>query len=246
MTRKPHDDTPRAKDGRALVATPEDRAKHRRRATEVETADPSKHPTDQAYKGTLFSNRLKRPIGRGELKARRRRGQPWTPELIEDVVAMLEEGLFFYHVETLLGLSDRKITNTLYIAGKHERAIEDWDQRAGDMSDADAEAELGPRPDVTPEMEFAARVKQSETLGEMTLFGAIINAALDGDTKAAQWMLERKKPMVYGSRAVARVDLQMETHESGNASEAGGENARAQLESRLTAMRLRIEAESGS
>ncbi len=228
MARKPHD-----------KASDADRAKYRHRATSVEMADPEQHPTDQAYKGTLFAKRLRRPIGLGDLRERRRRGKPWTPDLIEDVASMLEEGLFQYHVETLLGLSDKRISNSLHKGVLHERAMYDWDRRAEGMTDADAEAEFGPRPDVTQEMGLAARFRQSETLGEMTLFGAIINAALEGDPKAAQWMLERRHPKRYG-RAAVRMDLIAE--EDGHAGEAQGENARAKLGARITAMRIAIEA----
>lgn len=219
MTRKPHDETSDA-----------ERAKYRHRATEVEIADPEQHPVDQASKGTQWEKRFGRPIGLHTLKERRRAMAPLTEKLIEDIACMLEDGIFQCHVEDLLGLSEKCISNAIRRGKERAKAIEDWDERAEGMDEFSASTEFGHRPEVTMAMVLELRVRQSETIGETTLFGSLMNHALAGDTKAAMWLLERRYPKRYG-RYSQRTDIPNDDGED------EGEDARAQLRAVLDTMR---------
>ncbi len=224
MAREPNDETPEQK-----------RARYRHRASEVEMADPEQHPVDQAYKGTQWEKRFGRPIGLHALKQRRRAGMKLTEELIEDIACMLEDGIFQCHVEDLLGLSERCIANAIQRGKARANEIDDWDERAEGLDEFSASTELGHRPEVTMSMLLELRVRQSETIGETTLFGSLMNYALAGDTKAAMWLLERRYPQRYG-RYSQRTDIP-ENDDGENA----GADARAQLRALVDTMCTALE-----
>lgn len=215
---------------------PENTAKHRRRATKIEKHDPSRHPVDQAYKGTQFDKRRARPVGIGDLRARRRAGCEMTEELIEDIGSMMDEGLPQYIVEAFLGLAEKRISNSIQRARKRSAAIDDWLSEAEGMSPEEAEKVLGrPCPEPTMDMVLEMRVRQAESEGEMTLIGALMRCIMEGDAKATMWMLERKFPQRWG-RYATRTDLADDSKEN------AGADARAKLAAVLDTMRGALEA----
>lgn len=199
--RQRHGDAPKKKTRKRAESTPELRDHQRRRRSEVETHDKTQHPVDQQWRGWNFEDWLDRPAGRCE-KAKNR-GKKLTEELCVDIARVLAEGLFQYHVEGLLGLSDRSIANWCRTAKRHEAKRRDWIKRAKRFkTKAGAVESLGPKPPITVHMKLQKIVRKAEAIGETTLFGALVGYALDGDAKTAQWILERKYPERYGRLAL--------------------------------------------
>ncbi len=185
-------------------STADSKAFHARRRATAEVSDPKRHPVDQAWRGWDFDEWLDRPAGRCELDPERGKiPKRLTEDTAVHVARMLAEGLYQYHVESLLGLAERAISNWIYIASKHVGKRKDWRGKAKHFeTKAGAEESLGPQPPITLHMKFATIVRKSEGVGEISLFGALIRAALLGDTKTAQWILERKHPERYGKAAL--------------------------------------------
>lgn len=185
------------------TSTATSRAANARRRETAEIYDGGDHPVDQAWRGWDFKDWLDRPAGLCELDPERGKvRKQLTEDTAVHVARMLAEGLFQYHVESLLGLAERAISNWVYIAKKHATKRKDWRRKANRFeTKAGAVESLGPQPPRTLHMKFADMVRKGEGIGEVTLFGALINYALDGDAKTAQWILERKAPERYGRMA---------------------------------------------
>jgi hypothetical protein len=185
----------------ARNSTPETKARQRGRSKDVETHDNETHPVDQAWQEWGYERWLSRPTGRCELTPRGHR--KLTRELCVDICRMLGEGLYQYHVEGLLGLSDRSIVNWCARAKIREAKIAKWCKSAK-LFDTHAAAvrKLGAKPMRNIYMDLKLMVRKAEAIGETTLFGALIRYALDGDAKTAQWILERKYPKRYGKYAL--------------------------------------------
>lgn len=179
-----------------------------RRKKEVEVWDGISNPIDQAWRGWEFKDWLQRPSAKCEGK-RVPRGR-LTEELVVHIARFLAEGLYQYHAEALLGLKPRAIENWIRRAKAHEAKRDAWIKRRKRFkTKAGAIESLGPKPPVTLHMQLHEIVRKSETMGETSLFGAIMMAALQGDTKAAMWLLERKRPERYG-RLALRTDIEMD------------------------------------
>lgn len=185
-------------------STSESKAFNARRRTSAESHDPGQHPVDQSWRGWDFEDWLDRPAGRCEVDPERGKvPKRLTEDTAVHVARMLAEGLYQYHVEGLLGLAERAISNWIYISKKHAEKRKDWRRKAKRFTTkAGAEESLGPQPIVTLHMKFATMVRKSEAMGEVSLFGALVNYAMQGDAKTAQWILERKHPERYGKAAM--------------------------------------------
>ena len=109
------------------ASTAKTRAFNARRETKVEKHDKSQHPVDQSWRGWNFKEWLNRPAGTCELSTLR--GGKLTEEVAVHVGRMLAEGLYQYHVESLLGLSERAISNWCYMAKKHAAKRKEWIRR---------------------------------------------------------------------------------------------------------------------
>lgn len=198
--------TPKKVRKKYAKSTAETKASNARRETTVEKHDKSQHPVDQSFRGWNFKDWLNRPAGTCELSTLR--GGYLTEEVAVHVGRMLGEGLYQYHVESLLGLSERAISNWCYSAKKHAAKRKEWVRRRKRFETrAGAIESLGPKPPITIQMNFAKIVRKSEAIGETTLFGALIKYALKGDAKTAMWILERKYPERYG-RLSMRTDIE--------------------------------------
>ncbi len=211
--RKRHPNVPPPPKGpvrRPHESTPESRAHSVRRMTTAEKHDPDKHPVDQSWRGWDFKNWLCRPAGRCELTTLR--GGKLTEEVAVHVGRMLAEGLYQYHAEALLGLSERAISNWCAKGTKHAARRKDWIKRAKRFqTQAGAVESLGCKPEITIQMKFLKIVRKAEAIGETTLYGALIMCALNGDAKTAMWILERKYPERYGRMAL-RTDIELDEH----------------------------------
>lgn len=211
--RKKHTQVPPPPEGRARTprdSTPESRARSVGRMTTAEVHDPEQHPVDQAWRGWQFEDWLSRPAGKCELS--KLRGGRLTEEVAVHVGRILAEGLYQYHAEALLGLSERAIANWCYVGARHALKRKDWCKRARRFQTrAGAVESLGPKPERTLHMQFLKIVRKAEAIGETTLYGALIMYALNGDAKTAMWILERKYPERYG-RLAMRTDIELDEH----------------------------------
>ncbi len=183
------------------------------------------HPTETARKATRrASSARKRPAKKtGEKSAaskrptdfvglpsdEARRGQHLlTPELSEVIQRLCRNSLFQYNAAQLAGVSPKTFEGWMRRGRIRNAEIEEWHHQAGVMADdgisePEILRELGPVPERDRYAEFEAGINVSEAESESSIIGTIVEKALDGDEKCAQWYLERAKPKRYGKAVVS-------------------------------------------
>jgi|GEM_PF-1168510 len=132
-------------------------------------------------------------------KKKRRAGPKWTkltPEVEETILRHLRMGAFRKHAAEAAGISDF--------------AFDDW-MRRGDEGEK-------------PFAAFVEKVRKAQAEDALRSQSIITRAQLgkiDGDWKAAAWVLERKYPKLYGQAAMAAasVTIKSNTDEDGESTQ---------------------------